>query len=180
MKGKNAVFIATSIDGYIADKNNGIAWLDLLPEINQIDTGYASFMSEIDALVMGRNTFETVLNFGIEWPYTKPVFVVSSTLKTIPQHLAQRVFLIAGNPKSIVSELHRQGYFNCYIDGGKTIQSFLQEDLIDELIVTTIPIILGGGTTLFGSLAEPLEFKMQYQKEFLGDISQRCYIRKRG
>jgi dihydrofolate reductase len=179
MKGKNSVFIASSIDGHIADKNNGLSWLDLLPEINQIDTGYNLFMSDVDALVMGRNTFETVLNFGIEWPYSKPVFVLSTTLTSVPEHLQERVFLISGNPQSIVSQLHEKGFFKCYIDGGKTIQSFLKADLIDEIIVTTIPILLGGGPTLFGDLHQPLEFKLKYQKEFLGEISQRCYVRKR-
>jgi dihydrofolate reductase len=179
MTGKNSVFIATSIDGHIADRNHSLAWLDLLPEINQIDTGYEAFMSEIDALIMGRNTFETVLNFGIEWPYNKHVFVASKTLDEIPNHLEGRVFLTCGNPRDIVAALHKKGYFKCYIDGGKTIQAFLQEDLIDEITITTIPILLGGGPTLFGNLEHPLEFSLVYQKEFLGEISQRCYKRKR-
>lgn len=94
MKTKNKVFIATSIDGYIADTNGGLNWLDTVPEINNIDTGYEDFIKSVDALVMGRNTFETVCNFGIEWPYQKPVFVLSTTLESIPEHLQQKVTLI--------------------------------------------------------------------------------------
>ena len=71
MKSINSVFIAPSLDGYIADKNGGIEWLDTFPEINQIDSGYEAFMTHIDALVMGKNTFQKVLSFGIEWPYYK-------------------------------------------------------------------------------------------------------------
>ncbi len=74
-KQKNSVFIATSIDGYIADRDGGIDWLDTIPKIKDIDSGYAAFTAEIDALLMGRITFETVLGFDIEWPYKKPVFV---------------------------------------------------------------------------------------------------------
>src|SRR6188768_1468763 len=96
MEKKNSVFIATSLDGFIADKNGGIDWLNSFPDIDSVDTGYDAFMAHIDALVWGRATFETVCSFGIDWPYTKPVFVLSSTLKEIPQKYKDKVTLLSG------------------------------------------------------------------------------------
>ena len=74
-KTANRIFIATSLDGYIADSNGGIDWLHEIPNPEQLDMGFADFMAETDALVMGRKTFETVCGFDVEWPYSKPVFV---------------------------------------------------------------------------------------------------------
>lgn len=176
---KNSVFIATSLDGYIADKDGGIAWLDSIPNINHDDMGYFAFINDIDALVMGRASFETVLGFGIEWPYTKPVFVLSKTLTAIPENLSDRVFLINGTIQEILEKIHQQGYHKLYIDGGKTITSFLCEDLIDEMIITRIPIVLGGGAPLFGNLPHPLDFELVSTKTYLDQITQHHYKRKR-
>jgi dihydrofolate reductase len=176
---KNCVFIATSLDGYIADKQGGIEWLDLIPNTNHDDMGYFAFINEIDALVMGRASFETVLGFGIEWPYTKPVFVLSSTLKAIPEDLADRVFHIHGTIPENLERIHALGHFRLYIDGGKTISSFLREDLIDEMIITRIPILLGGGAPLFGDLPQQLEFELISSKTYLHQITQHHYKRKR-
>ena len=82
---KNSVFIATSIDGYISDKNNGIEWLHSIPNPNNDDMGYIEFTNNIDALIMGRTTFEIVCGFDVDWPYDKPVFVLSRTLSEIPK-----------------------------------------------------------------------------------------------
>ncbi len=78
MEKKNRLFIATSIDGYIADKDGGLDWLNSIPNPDNIDMGYGEFTSQIDALVMGRITFETVCGFDIDWPYQKPVFVLTA------------------------------------------------------------------------------------------------------
>jgi len=83
----NVVYIATSLDGYIADANGSLDWLNTVPNPDSTDYGFADFMDGIDALVMGRKTFETVLGFGGDWPYSKPVFVLSSTLKALPETL---------------------------------------------------------------------------------------------
>jgi dihydrofolate reductase len=117
-------------------------------------------MKTIDCLVMGRNTFETVKSFDGEWPYDKKVFVVSNSMKSIPNGYEDKAELIKGLPSDIVMSLKGRGYNNLYIDGGKTIQNFLKEDLIDEMIITTIPTILGGGKSLFGELSESKKFKL--------------------
>lgn len=179
MTHKNTVFIARSLDGYIAGRNGELDWLDMIPNHDNDDMGYFQLMSEIDAIVMGRVSFETVLGFDIEWPYEKHVFVLSKTLETIPENLTERVTILQGGPKNILSQIHERGYYKLYIDGGKTIQNFLKEDLIDELRITTIPVLLGGGYPLFGELTESLEFKHTASKLFLGQLVQNHYRRKR-
>lgn len=175
----NKVFIATSLDGYIADKNGGVDWLHAIPNPDHNDMGYVEFISGIDALVMGRTTFETVIGFDVPWPYTLPVFVLSNQLKEIPETHKDKAFLVRGTLAEILENIHRKGYNSLYIDGGTTIRSFLSEDLIDEMILTTIPILLGGGSTLFGALPTELKFELVGTKTYLNQITQRHYRRKR-
>lgn len=176
---KNSVFIATSIDGYIADKNGGLEWLNSVPNPDQIDVGYDLFIEHIDAIVMGRKTFETVCNFGIDWPYTKPVFVLSRTLEKIPEKYRNYAELAKGSTAEILHAINQRGYYHLYIDGGATIQSFLREDLIDELVITTIPVLLGGGVPLFSYLTEALMFKLVRSTVYLDEIVQNHYIRNK-
>ncbi len=175
----NKVFIATSLDGYIADKDNKIDWLHQLPHPDGDDFGFDAFIAGIDALLMGRNTFEMVLSFGVEWPYSKPVFVLSNSLTHVPKGYEGKVFLVNGELQKIVKNLAELGYHNLYIDGGKTIQSFLKEDLVDEMILTRIPVLLGGGYPLFGDLPEPLGFKLLASKKYIDKVVQNHYIRDR-
>ena len=175
----NKVFIATSLDGFIADENGGIDWLHTIPNPDNEDHGYYDFMKGIDALLMGRVTFETVLGFGIDWPYDKPVFVLSRNLEEVPANLAGKVFIVNGELPAILDQLHKDGYHHLYIDGGSTIQSFLREDLIDEMTITQIPILLGSGFPLFGKVPEHLTFELIQSKVFLGQMVQSVYKRKR-
>ncbi len=173
------VFIATSLDGYIADKNGNIDWLHSIPNPENDDMGYSDFMSAVDALIMGRNTFETVCGFGIPWPYAKPVFVLSNSLKSIPPDLEGKVFLVKGSLKEVIDSIKDNGFSQIYIDGGKTIQSFLKEDLIDEMTITVIPKLLGGGTPLFSELPKRLNFGCINSKIFLNKVVQCHYKRIR-
>lgn len=153
----NYVYIAQSLDGYIATSDGGVEWLNEIPNPEKSDFGFSEFIGKIDALVMGRNTFELVLTFG-SWSYEKPVFVLSNTLTKIPDYLTRKVELVKGTPKEIVKTLTSRDFHNLYIDGGQTIQSFLREDMIDEMIITTIPILLGNGIPLFGELTQSIKF----------------------
>ena len=173
------MFIATSLDGYIADKQGGLEWLHAIPNPEQLDMGFIPLLNEVDALVMGRTTFETVCGFEGDWPYPKPVFVLSNTLSSIPAKYADKAFLLAGLPADVLKQIHDKGYYTLYIDGGRTIQEFLRADLIDELRITTIPILLGGGFPLFGDLAEPLEWEHVTSTLFLNQLVQNQYRRKR-
>lgn len=157
----NIVYIATSLDGYIARKDGNLDWLMEIPNPEDSDFGFSSFMENIDGIIMGRKTFEAVLGFG-KWPYSKPVFVLSNTLKTIPIDLEGKAELLHGNLRAIIDSLQNKGFNNLYIDGGKTIQSFLEQNLIDEIIITKIPIILGSGIPLFVDF--DLEIKLEHIK----------------
>lgn len=178
MKTRNIVFIATSLDGFIADRNGKIDWLNTISIPEVTDMGFGALIDRVDAIVMGRNTFDTVCSFDIEWPYSKPVFVLSHSLKEIPDKFKNKAFLIQGSLNNILDELHRKGYNQLYIDGGQTIQSFLKEELIDEMIITNIPILLGGGTPLFGELPKEIGFKHKKTTVFLDEIVQSHYVRK--
>jgi dihydrofolate reductase len=176
---KNSVYIATSLDGYIADKNGGIAWLDSISIPENEDMGYYKFTNDIDALVMGRNTFETVLGFDVEWPYKKPVFVLSNSLKEIPESHKNKAYLVKGSLPEILVQIHAKGCQRLYIDGGITIQNFLKEDLIDEMIITVFPIVLGGGTPLFTELPNALQFELVHSKVYLKQLVQHHFKRNR-
>jgi dihydrofolate reductase len=179
MKTNNKVFIATSLDGYIADKEGNIDWLHETPNPEHNDMGYANFMQTIDALVMGRTTFETVCAFDMEWPYEKPVFVLSNSLTEVPEDLVGKVFLVSGELTGILKEIHEKGYKNLYIDGGTTIQNFLKEELIDEMVITRFPILLGGGHRLFTELPTRIDFEVIKSEVFLNQLVQTHYRRKK-
>lgn len=174
----NYIYIATSLDGFIATKDGGLNWLSEIPNPDQSDFGFAEFMNGIDAIVMGRNTFEVVTSFGI-WPYEKPVFVLSNTLQAVPEEFTDKAEIIQGKPSEVMQTLNDQGYKNLYIDGGKTIQSFLKEELIDEMILTRIPILLGEGIPLFGKLEQAQLFEHKKTEVFNNALVKSCYTRSK-
>ncbi len=171
------MYIAASLDGYIADKEGGLSFLNDIPNPEGSDFGFSEFMHDIDAILMGRCTFEAVVGFEGEWPYNKPVYVLSKTLNDIPENLKEDVTLVKGDIVDIVYDLNKKGMVNIYVDGGKTIQSFLRKDMIDELIITTIPVLLGGGSPLFGKLTEKIKFS-HYKTEVLLDCLIKNYYKK--
>ena len=179
MAKRNKVFIATSLDGYIADRDGGIDWLQLIPNPGHQDMGFNKFMEQVDAIVMGRNTFELVCSFDIDWPYPIPVFVMSRTLSSIPDGFSDKAELVKGTLSEILETIYQKGYNRLYVDGGQTVQSFLQEDRIDEITISTIPILLGGGVPLFSLLPEELEFELVHSEVWLNEIVQSHYRRKK-
>jgi len=153
---KACVYIGTSLDGFIARKNGDIDWLVQYANEEAIDA-YHAFMKNIDVILIGRGTYEKVLSFP-SWPYDKNVFVASNTLKELPDTFNDKVTLVAKPPVQILDHLSQQGFSSVYVDGGKLIQSFLKEDLIDELIISKAPILIGTGIPLFGELTVDLQF----------------------
>ena len=149
-----SVYIATSLDGFIARTDGSIDWL---MEANAgvpagEDCGYAAFMSTINTIVMGRATFEQVLTFP-EWPFgSMPIVVLSRTLHALPVGVPETVRLSSASPRDLVAQLASEGVERVYVDGGKTIQSFLADGLITDLTITLIPVVLGSGLPLFGPL----------------------------
>ena len=158
---KVSVFVATSIDGFIARKKGELDWLDAANATvtDGEDCGYHAFMETVDVLAMGRKTFEQVLSFG-EWPYGQTsVVVLSRDPITFPAQLPNTVTHSSEEPRALCARLSREGAIHLYVDGGKTIQRFLAAGLIDELTVTLIPIILGEGISLFTSVPEDVHLK---------------------
>ena len=173
---KAIVYIATSLDGFIARKDGNIDWL-ISYESPEVFDRYNEFINIIDAIVIGRGTYEKVLSFS-DWPYSKKVFVLSTTIKNIPDKLKEKVILISMSPKEIISHLSNFGYSNIYIDGGKTIQNFLKEDLIDEMIITKIPVLIGSGIPLFGHLENDINFKHINTSVYPNGLVKSHYERK--
>ena len=152
-----SVFVGVSVDGFLARPNGE---LDFLPPDGGEPHGYTEFMAGIDALVIGRGTFETVLGFG-EWPYGKTrVVVLSSRQLDFSKVKDGAVEQMAGQPADIVSKLAARGIHNLYVDGGITIQRFLRAGQIQRLIVTRVPVLIGQGIPLFGSL--PKDIRLQH------------------
>ena len=174
----NYVYIATSLDGFFATVDGGIDWLNDIPNPEQSDYGYAEFISNIDALIMGRGSFDKVLTFD-NWPYDKPVFVLSNSLKEIPEHVADKAEVTTGDINSIVDKPYQRGYNNLYIDGGQVIQSFLKQGLIDEMIIARVPILLGDGIPLFGKLDHNLKFKHKSTEIYNNTLVKSHYTREK-
>src|SRR5438132_6108995 len=147
------VFIASSLDGYIARADGSLDWLD--PFHNE-EHGYHAFFAGVDALVIGRGTYDTVLAFPA-WPYGNKRVIVCTTRPTSPAHGEE---LWSGAPRALAERLEREGIRRVYLDGGALIRSFLREGFVDELTIDVVPLILGSGRPLFASgLPEiPLRF----------------------
>jgi dihydrofolate reductase len=161
MRPKISVFIATSLDGYIAKEDGSIDWLNSFNETvpSGEDCGYKSFISTVDLLVMGRKSFEKVCEFDT-WPYDLPVIVLTTQSHySIPEHLKTKVTVTSESPKELIQRLSSEKIKHIYLDGGKTIQRFIKENLVDEVTITLIPILLGGGCSLFGSLDNEIHLK---------------------
>lgn len=173
---KASVYIATSVDGFIARENGGLDWL---PDSHDVeggeDYGYQAFIHSVDAIVMGRNTYEAVLSFDA-WPYSeKPVVILSRHQVPIPKQLAATVERMSAPPQDVVQHLAARGFGHLYIDGGKTIQGFLRADLIDRLIITTIPVLLGSGIPLFGALPHDIRLCHLETRQFANGLVQSHY-----
>src|SRR6267143_2607332 len=137
-----SVFIGTSLDGFIARSNGDLDWL---PEGGGEPHGYNEFIASVDALVIGRKTFEKVLTFEA-WPYgDKRVVVLSSRPLDLSAVVGGVVEQMTGTPAEIVSQLAASGAHHLYVDGGITIQGFLRAGLIQRLIITRVPVLIGDG-----------------------------------
>ncbi len=169
------VFIATSLDGYIARNDGDIRWL-IETSDPQEDYGYESFIRKMDGIVMGRGTYEKVLTFE-SWPYAQPVLVLSKHLAnaSVPECLKGRVHFSALSPQAAMKHLEQEGLKNVYVDGGQVIQSFLRKGLISELTLTRVPILIGGGRPLFGSLAQDLVWVHLSTRAFPSGLVQSHY-----
>ena len=167
-----SVFIGTSVDGFIARPNDD---LDFLPAGGGEPHGYDEFMASVDALVIGRKTYEKVLTFGA-WPYgDKRVVVLSSRPVDLSAAGGGFVEQMAGPPAEIVSRLAASGAHHLYIDGGITIQRFLQAGLIERLIITRVPVLIGDGIPLFGTLPHDIQLRHIATRQYASGLVQSEY-----
>ncbi|MBA4384169.1 MAG: deaminase [Anaerolinea sp.] len=170
------VFIAASLDGFIAGPDGDISWLNNTAyAIDSEDFGIAEFYSSVDTLVMGRKSYETALGFA-EWPYSHlRVVVLSHKTPVIPPALLNKVEHMTGSPAEVVQRLETSGSHRIYVDGGQTIQGFLKAGLIQEITLTTIPILLGGGIPLFGSFGREFSLQMLTSRTYSNGFVQTKY-----
>lgn len=167
------VFIATSIDGYIARVNDDLDWLEL-PNSEGEDHGYNDFISGVDGMVMGRGTYGKVKSFG-QWPYKVPVHVLSSSLALETSAPADNVTFGQETPEEAMQRCQKRGWKRVYIDGGKIIQSFLRARLVEDLILSRIPVLLGEGKPLFGALENDIRLKHLWSRDFPSGLTQSSY-----
>jgi dihydrofolate reductase len=167
-----SVFVGTSVDGFIARRNGA---LDFLPKGGGEPHGYNEFIASVDAIVIGRKTFETVLTFEA-WPYgDKRVVVLSSRPLDFSAVRGGVVEQMAGPPAEIVSRLAARGAQHLYIDGGITIQGFLRAGAIQRLIITRVPVLIGDGIPLFGSLPHDIRLRHVATRHYASGLVQSEY-----
>ena len=167
-----SVFIGTSVDGFIARPNGE---LDFLPEGGGEPHGYDEFFASVDALVIGRKTFETVLTFKT-WPYgDKRVVVLGSRPLDLSAANGGVVEQMAGVPAEIVARLAASGANDLYIDGGITIQRFLSAGLVGRLIITRVPVLIGKGIPLFGALPRDIHLRHVATRQYPSGLVQSEY-----
>jgi dihydrofolate reductase len=168
---KATVFVGTSVDGFIARPDGA---LDFLPPDGGEPHGYEEFMATVDALVIGRKTYETVLGFDT-WAYgDKPVFVLS-TKALAPAPAGAVVEHLSGTPQQIIATLAARGIGHIYVDGGLTIQDFLRAGLIQRLVVTRVPVLIGEGIPLFGSLTRDIRLRHLETRQYASGLVRSEY-----
>jgi dihydrofolate reductase len=169
-----SVFVGASVDGFIARRDGGLDWL---PAGGGEPHGYDEFIASVDAIVIGRKTFETVLTFG-GWPYgDKRVVVLSGRPVDLSVVRGGVVEQMGGPPAEIVSRLAASGAHHLYVDGGITIQRFLQAGLVDRLVLTRVPVLIGDGIPLFGSLPHDVRLRHVETRSYPSGLVQTEYVR---
>ena len=180
---KCSVFIATSVDGYIASPDGGVDWLHSAGkqevDMGTEDMGFQAYMNSVDCMIMGRKCMEMIASFNLtaeQWPYgDMPIIVLSNTIKTPPENLEGKVEMYSGDINELIGKLERDGYKSAYIDGGSTITCFINLKLINEMIITQAPILLGEGLPLFGKINQTVKLTEAKSTTFANDFTQVQY-----
>jgi dihydrofolate reductase len=168
-----SVFIATSLDGFIARNDDALDWLPGADSGGSSpspppDTGYNEFIASVDVIVLGRNTYEKVLTMD-GWFYGQmPVRVLTTRPLEVRESLRKTVAAMSGAPRDILETLSREGFKHAYVDGGKTIQAYLRDGLIQRITLTRVPVLIGDGIPLFGSLPHDVQLR-HLRTRVLGD-----------
>ncbi|PKG39805.1 dihydrofolate reductase family protein [Psychromonas sp. Urea-02u-13] len=181
---KCSVYIATSADGYIATLEGGVDWLhtagNLEADMSQNpDMGFNDFIASVDCMVMGRKCMQVISSFNLtpeQWPYgDKKIYVLSHSIKEPPENLRGKVEMYSGDIPKLMKMLENDGFKHAYIDGGTTITSFINLQLINEMIITKAPVILGEGVPLFGKINQRIKLVDATSNAFPNDFIQVKY-----
>ncbi|MFZ4582383.1 MAG: dihydrofolate reductase family protein [Paludibacter sp.] len=146
---KVILYIASSIDGFIARENGSLDWLDNLPNPDSIDHGYNELLADIDTIIMGRKTYEVLLGFGFDWPYlNKKTYIVSRNTELIIS--TPNTFLVNDELSAFTHQIKLSNSKNCWlVGGGELVHFYLNNNLVDKIIISIAPVILGVGIPLF-------------------------------
>ncbi|MEA3372250.1 MAG: dihydrofolate reductase family protein [Campylobacterota bacterium] len=171
---KCSIFIAPSVDGYIATEDGGVHWLETAGKsVSDIDekselmqhfnNSMPNYMQNIDCMIIGRKLMEVLSSFNLtpeQWPYgNTKIIALSSTIKEAPENLQEHVEIYSGSIPLLISKLENEGYKHAYVDGGTTITSFFNLELINEMTLTLAPVLLGSGIPLFGKLSKQIKLE---------------------
>jgi dihydrofolate reductase len=171
MRAECSIFVATSLDGFIARSDGRIDWLSVVERQGE-DYGYKRFFDAIDTIVMGRKTYETVLGFGGEWPYASKRCIVLTSGKQSARFNAE---FCTEEPTPLVDRLTSEGAKRIYVDGGVVIQSFLAAGLVTDMTISIVPLLLGDGVRLFGKTGADVPLSLVRSRSFDSGLVQLEY-----
>lgn len=176
------VYCGVSVDGFIARPDGSVDFLDgfepALIDGEPTDMGFGALLESVDALIMGRNTFDMVIDSGFDWPYGEtPVFVLTHRPLDIAAKLKELVEPVELEPAELLGVLSSRFVEHVYVDGGQTVQDFLREGLVDDIVVTTVPILIGEGIPLFGQLKADVRLELVETTTFSNGFVQHHYRR---
>ena len=181
---KCSVYIATSADGYIATPKGDVDWLHTAANSKadmseNPDMGFKDFIGSVDCMIMGRKSMEIISSFNLapeQWPYgSTKIYVLSSSIKEPPENLNGKVEIYSGEVTGLINQLENKGFKHAYVDGGATITSFINLQLINEMIITKAPVILGEGIPLFGKINKKIKLVNSEAVAFPNDFIQVKY-----
>lgn len=181
---KCSVYIATSADGFIAKNDGSVDWLHSAGKQDadlgdSADMGFNAFIASVDCMIMGRKCMEVIASMNLppeQWPYGDThIVVLSNTLKESPSSLPKKLEMYSGDLNALITRLESEGYKHAYVDGGTTIQAFINLELINEMTITRAPILLGEGISLFGKTAKDITLEQSSAISFANDFIQEFY-----
>ena len=171
---ETTVFVGTSLDGFIARSDGSLDWLQSESTHPQ-EYGFTAFFDSVDAVLIGRKTYDVVLGFE-KWFYgSKPVFVLSRTLRKLEPPEGAVCELVAGTPREVYDRLERRGFQHVYVDGGVTVQAFLEAGLIQRVVISRLPVLIGTGIPLFGPLSRDVQLEHVATRSFPSGLVQSEY-----
>ena len=190
---KCSIFIAPSADGYIATEDGGVHWLETVGKpvsekeafsdlMKHFNMSMPNYMQTVDCMIIGRKLMEVLSSFNLtpeQWPYgdTK-IIALSHTIKEPPANLKNRVQMYSGSIPELITKLEQEGYKHAYVDGGTTITTFLNLQLINEMTLTQAPVLLGSGIPLFGKLFKQIKLEDAQATAFPNNFIEIKYIVK--